>query len=173
MATNLRYLIESEDDGTFIEISPEIDLISNVDTSSTKTITSLPLESGRPINDNAVDDPLRIRLSGSVTDLIVQEGRSPDQPKQSWILLQDLKARNVLLTLVTELGVYENLLIQSIGNVENVRTGKSLQFSMSLQQVNFIDAEFTEISTDTVVNDGPAANRTEQVNKGVLNATEA
>ena len=173
MATELKYLIASGDDGQVIEISPEIDLIHTTQATSTSTITSLPVESGRNVNDNDVDDPVRIRISGSVSDMVVKEGRSPDQPKQSWVILNDLKARRVLLTLVTELGVYENLLIQSLNNGEDVRSGTSLQFNMSLQQVNFIDAEFTEISTATVTPQGPAANRTEQVNKGVLNASAA
>lgn len=173
MATELKYLIEGGEAGELIEIRPEIDLIHTVEASSTTTITSLPVESGRNVNDNAVDDPLRIRIAGSVSNLVVREGRSPDQPKQTWVILDDLKKRRVLLTLVTELGVYENLLIQSLSNGENVRNGTSLQFTMSLQQVNFIDAEFTEISTATVTPEGPAANRTEQVNKGVLNASAA
>lgn len=171
MATTLSYLIESEGDGEAIQITPEIDLIYEVGVGSTTTITSLPVETGRNINDNAVDDPVRIRLSGAVSNMLVAEGRSPDQPKQTWTLLQDLKARRVLMTLVTELGVYENLLIQSLGNDENRQTGTSLQFKMSLQQVDFVDAEFTEINKETVDSSGPAANRTEKVNKGVLNAS--
>ncbi len=167
--TGLSYLTTGTE-GVTIEVSPEIDLIFGVGFSSNKNVTGIPLESGRALNDNAVDVPSMIRISGIVSNLVIVEGRDTDQPRKTWTLLQELKRRNVLFTLITELDVYENLIITALSNNENVQTGNSLQFNMSLQQMEFVTPTFTEISVDTVDSTGEAADRTQQVNKGVLNA---
>jgi hypothetical protein len=172
MATELRYLLTQEDD-TIIELAPTVDLLYGVAVRRTKSITSLPLEHGRKIADNTVKEPTAINFSGVVSDMVIAEGRGANDgtPRETWTLLQDMQDRNVLFSLVTELGVYENLLIRSLSNMENLQTGKSLQFKMRMQEVEFVRPTFSTVSIEAVDLNGPAADRTAQVSKGVLNAS--
>lgn len=167
----LGYLLDAnEEDDALMELS--IDLIYEVGATLESEITDLPLETGRPVIDNVMDRPLILRVQAMVSDLMTSTDKASSKPRQAWTQLQAMKSRRQLLTLLTELDRYDNLLIQSLAPVENVKTGKSLQFSMMLKQVNFADVLFTDIVQEQVKAEGPAANRTTQVNKGVLNAQE-
>lgn len=170
MPTNLQFITPREGTEEFITIEPGIDLIYGVSVSGSQQVTSIPVESGRSITDNAVEDPDVITIKGVVGDLVIEENRDSDQPKNTWALLQDWKKRKLLLTLVTELDVYENLIIKRLNNNEGVSTGVSLFFTMTLQQIEFTVPQFTTLNSEVVDPVGAAANRTEQVDRGVINA---
>jgi len=150
-----------------------VDLIYNLDRTHSQTITDLPLESGRNVSDNATMAPLRVRLQGIVSNMIVAPGRNQEQPHQTWMILEEMMKTKQLLSLSSRLRFHENLMIEQLDIPENVRTGSSLQFDMTLKQVDFVKLDVSAIVRTTVDPTSPAADRTTEVNKGVLNAEDA
>lgn len=165
----LSYIID-EEGGT--EIPLQIDLIYGAETTASSSVTDIPLETGRKIVDNVIQDPLKFSLRCIVSDLVSEEGRDSSQPKKSWAQLRDLMKRKTLLTLQTQMETYENLIIKQLTSPENYQTGKSLIFDLSLAQIEFIDINVATLSAQIVAPESPATNRTSQVNLGPVQPEE-
>ncbi len=153
------------------QIDLKVDLIYSLSESLTKQVSRVPLEHGRSVGDNAVDEPTAVRLQGIVSEMSIAEGRDAGKPAQQWVALKELMRRNALFALATEMDIQSNMLITTLTRPENRSTGTSLQFDMTLTQVDFVDVEFSNVSPATVDQEGPAANRTSEVNRGVVNAS--
>lgn len=147
------------------EIALSIELIYAVDTETKSQVTDIPLETGRKVVDNVVEDPFKFNIRCIESDMT-------GDPRQIWSQLRTLKKKASLLTLETQMDRFENLLIKSISSPENMKTGESLFFDMTLIQVEFVDITSTALPVEIVSSDGPAANRTSQVNIGTINPVE-
>ena len=130
--------------------------------------TENPVESGSTLTDNAVKRPERLRLTGWVSDILPAPGNrlSRDRSADVWAEIIELFKARTPITVVTALRVYRNMLVQrAIAPVDKM-TGRSLQFTIDLEEVLFADTEIARFPPDTVAEDGPAADRTSAVEGG-------
>ena len=123
------------------------------------TKTKYPVEDGSSRTDNSVVAPESLVLRGFVSDLqpfaggfvsIADEGR----PKEAWGRIRALKNARELVTVVTTLGIYENMLITDIDASVSARSGRGLSFTINMEETLITSTELVSIPP-TVVS-GPA-----------------
>ena len=132
--------------------------------------TSYPVETGGSLVDHAVIQPRTLKLAGWVSDLLAPEGRrgSPSRGIDAWSQLTGLiKSREPFLV-VTLLGVYPSMLITSLKAPVDRTTGRALRFEMELEEVQFRALERGQRPPPVRI--GPAEDRSEEVDGGLVNA---
>ena len=130
--------------------------------------TENPVESGSTLTDNAVERRKRLRLEMWVSDVLAAPGSSvsPTRPAEAWAIISDLFANRSPVTVTTALQVYTDMLIVRAVAPRNRQTGGSLRVTMDLAQVLFADTDLARFPPARVDPDGPAADRTSQVDGG-------
>ena len=134
--------------------------------------TENPIESGSTLTDNAVKRRERLRLEGMVSDLLPAPGLSfsPDRPADAWNEIVQLFKDRTLVTVITAIRVYRNMMIVRALAPRNVRTGQALRFTLDLQEMLFSETDIARFTPATVDQGGPAADRTTEVDSGDVGA---
>lgn len=134
--------------------------------------TENPVESGSMLTDNAVKRREHLRLEGWVSDIQAAPGNtaSPDRPSDVWGTLVDLFEDRELLTVITHLRVYRNMLIVRAVAPVDKNTGRALRFTIDLMEMLFSDTALARFPPDVVDENGPASDRTSEVDRGDLPA---
>ena len=91
------------------------------------TVGGEPLEDGRQVTDHAVAREERLTLTGLVSDF-----RGSQKPADAWKAVRELHQTLTPLRVVTEWGVYKEMLIF---RCEAVTKGRGLQFTLELHEV--------------------------------------
>ncbi len=98
-------------------------------------VTQFPVENGTVISDHIINDPIRLSISGIVSDSPIRFlsffNRSTDAFNRL-IRIHELKER---ITVVTGIKIYENMVMTSLNVPREVGTGQALNFSMEFQQI--------------------------------------
>ena len=134
--------------------------------------TSYPVETGGSLVDHAVIQPRTLKLVGWVSDLLAPEGRrgSPSRGSDAWLQLNRLVESREPFLAVTMLGSYPSMLITSLKAPVDRTTGRALRFEMELEEVQFRSLERGQRPPPVRI--GPAGDRSEEVNRGLVNARE-
>jgi hypothetical protein len=114
------------------------------------TKTKYPIESGSSRTDNAVMEPKALVLQGWVSDLLPLTGGivsipGPGRTKEAWTRLNELMAKLEPLTAITTLGIYENMFIASIDAPVDESTGRTLKFTMLMEEILFSETEVVQL----------------------------
>lgn len=111
--------------------------------SAESTVTRFPVENGVSITDHIVNEPKRLRIEGFVSNASLRSGGGSfsQRAQNAFNELFELRDDRALLSVVSDLKVYQNMAIVSI-NVPKDRGGAtSVNFTVDLIQVtkaNFI-----------------------------------
>ena len=132
--------------------------------------TSYPVETGGSLVDHAVVQPRTLKLVGWVSDLLAPEGRrgSPSRGSDAWLQLNRLVESREPFLAVTMLGAYPSMLITSLKAPVDRTTGRALRFEMELEEVQFRALERGQRPPPVRI--GPAEDRSEEVDGGLVNA---
>ena len=132
--------------------------------------TSYPVETGGSLVDHAVVQPRTLKLVGWVSDLLAPEGRrgNPSRGSDAWLQLNRLVESREPFLVVTMLGVYPSMLITSLKAPVDRTTGRALRFEMELEEVQFRALERGQRPPPVRI--GPAEDRSEEVDRGLVNA---
>ena len=132
--------------------------------------TSYPVETGGSLVDHAVVEPRTLKLVGWVSDLLAPEGRrgSPSRGIDAWLQLTRLLESREPFLVVTLLDVYPSMLITSLKAPVDRTTGRALRFEMELEEVQFRALERGQRPPPVRI--GPAEDRSEEVDGGLVNA---
>lgn len=132
--------------------------------------TENPVESGSVLTDNAVKRRERLRLEGWVSDILPAPGNelSPNRQPDVWSEIVQIFENKTLLTVYTGLRVYNNMVISRAVAPVNRNTGRALRFTIDLAEMLFSDTDISRFPPDEVAEDGPAADRTSEVDRGDL-----
>ena len=132
--------------------------------------TSYPVETGGSLVDHAVVQPRTLKLVGWVSDLLAPEGRrgNPSRGIDAWLQLTRLIESGEPFLAVTLLGVYPSMLITSLKAPVDRTTGRALRFEMELEEVQFRALERGQRPPPVRI--GPAEDRSEEVDGGLVNA---
>ena len=157
-ATSLLYVVK------FSKIdSIELDASISETHSSTVDVTEHPVESGFNVSDHARPAPESIQIEAFVSNTpfsidsphagdytspvgITYGWQSlsrgePDRADIAYSALRDLKDLGAIITVVTALRTYEDMIITSLTVPRDADTGNGLRFSISLKQVRVVDAQ--------------------------------
>lgn len=176
-------LLDNINFGLFGSESTEIDAISGVidiypeeSHNLPVTKTKYPVEDGSSRTDNFVVEPENLVLKGLVSDLqpeflglvnIADKTRS----KEAWGRLRELKNSGEFVSVVTLLGLYENMLIVNIDATINKDTGQSLFFTITLEEALIAETEIVQLAP-VKLND-PAKTKGSDINGGQKQSEQA
>lgn len=122
---------------------------------------SEPLEDGRDVTDLAVAQPAELQFTAVVSDFGGASGAR--NPREAWGEIRRIHAGSELMTIVSEWGAYENMLI-----TRAVATpyGRGMSIDLEITEVLIAGQVATQARQARPVASSPAANRTEEVARG-------
>ncbi|MEM0173063.1 MAG: hypothetical protein QXI16_00990 [Sulfolobaceae archaeon] len=101
----------------------------------TSRATQFPVENGTMISDHIINEPVRLAITGIVSDSPVRYfsffNRSTDAYNRL-VRIHELKER---ITVVTGIKVYNNMILTSLTVPRDNSTGQALNFVMEFQQI--------------------------------------
>ena len=115
-----------------------------------------PLEDGRNVTDHAVARQERLVLTGWVSDF-----NGGDRPREAWETLRRLHKSVAIMRVVTEWGVYDNMLIRRAEAPQNAR---GMRFTLELEEVIFVGVADNELPAENL--SGPAQGRSGEITRG-------
>ena len=136
----------------------------------TTSITSLPIETGGVLTDNAYNEPDVLTMKGFTSDMraidplgVVSVASNPEtRAKEAYRRLRLMRDRLEPVSVITLLGTYDSMMISGIRAVKNVGTGMALVFDITLKQVSFAETESVSLPP-TILKD---VNQASTVNAG-------
>ena len=121
------------------------------------TIGGAPLEDGTRVTDHAIVSSEEVTLTGFVSDW-----SGGDRPGQAWEAIRALNATLTPVRVVTEWGVYPEMLITEADAPKGGRRG--LRFTLKLTWVNRVGIADNELPASEL--SGPATGRSGIVERG-------
>ncbi len=131
--------------------------------SFTSQLTTNPIEAGSLINDHVIDNPDTLFLEGIISDSkvkilsgvqdIIERGfGSTARSKNAFDFIKQLKENHTVVTVVSGLTCYNNMVITSFTPLRNPTTGKALRFSMQLQKLIVAISHIFELRPSDLLN---------------------
>ena len=118
-----------------------------------------PIEDGSRITDHVVAMPTKVSMIGYVSDISV----GPDAAADSWERIRELHRNKEILRVITEYGVYDEMVIRT---ADTTATTRGLQFNIQLQQIVRVGVGRSEVISVPASDNNPAAQRNEEVPGG-------
>ncbi len=130
-------------------------------------VTDHAVEVGANISDHARPKPITLTIDGLISNTPVSleqakrvrqltgfefvstapsesKTRSPGYAEQAFSLLENLRTQGALLSVVTPMRSYDNLVITSLSVPQSARTGEALSFKLSLKQIRLVSNNITD-----------------------------
>lgn len=166
----------------------ELDVAISRTHTSELDITEHPVEEGADFIDHARLKSSKLTIEGLISNTPMNRAQmsranetqgittAPNDPpvqerpgfaEEAYRKLLELQAAGTLLTVVTRLRVYDNMLIASLTVPEDSRTGDALRFNATFQQVRIVSNKITQ----TVVTKEPKAKPKKDTGKQVAKPT--
>ena len=141
------------------------------------TKTSYPVESGASLTDHAVREPDKLKLEGWVSDLLPSSEAGQGAPVSersvvAWDEIGRLMTAREPLTAVTSLGVSRDMLITKASAPVDRTTGRSLQFTLELEEIQFRSLAGITGEELAPTAGGPAEGRVGQTIRGHVETPE-
>lgn len=113
-------------------------------------VTNYPVEDGTIVSDHILKLPDVIVLSGLVTDTPLNIFASFNRSILAFQQLVNIFENRQIVQVTTGIKVYQNMAITSLDVPRNIRTGQTLTFNITLQQINFDDTIQVLAESDNV-----------------------
>jgi len=144
------------------------DGILNIQHSRQLTITENPVETGASIVDHSYVMPAELTMTVMMSDVhrSIYPGQFEGTKSRSiaaWDILKTIQASRIPVSVFTPLGIYNNMLIQSIQATETAKTVHSLSAEVQLREIPVARIKTVKISS--------APQTTGSTNLGQLEAT--
>lgn len=129
----------------------------------TAVATEFPVEAGATISDHVKQNPFRLTLTGIVGDapVFLDDTAMPvvqQRPRKAYDMLRAVKAAGQAVDVVTSLGTYESMVIESVAVSKSSTTGTALSASVSMKQINIV-------ASSTVIVQAPKVPRNKATTK--------
>ena len=116
------------------------DAFLKLDHSSTLKITEHPVQSGASITDHAFLEPKILTMEIGMSD--AESSFIPGQFTQSWSrsasafeVLRELQAQRIPVQILTRLGLYKNMLVETISAPDDFMTLFSLKVTVTFKEI--------------------------------------
>ena len=173
MTTNFGFLYGESPD--IEKISGVADIYYDENHSATVTKTKYPVEDGSSRTDNFVVEPEVLIMKGLVSDLEESDSGLVDiedgqRSKEAWGRIIALKNSGELVSVITLLGIYQNMLVVSADASVNKDSGRSLFFTITLEETLIAETEIVQLAPAKL--SGPAATKGSDINGGQKQSEE-
>jgi hypothetical protein len=111
------------------------------------TVTEKPVEDGSVISDTVVLQNAKLAISGIFVD-----DRAGKSWGEKWQALQEIRRQRQPFSVVTSLGVYENMIFTNISTDRDVATAGALFFDADLIQIRIISGQSVRVPVAAVSN---------------------
>lgn len=132
-------------------IALELDAIITETPEYTATPTKNAVETGSDVTDHVAIDHEKVTIEGFVTDTPVNIIRTiggiftndtfSNQTQQAFDFITELYQKREPFDFVGTVKVYRNMIITSLRIPRDSKTGKSLSFTMTLEQMTFVESQ--------------------------------
>ena len=103
----------------------------------TASVSSFSLESGAQVCDHVIVNPDDVSIVFSMTNT----GGGQETARDVFETFKRMRDERQLLELITEHYVYENMVLTSVSPMHQAPSKGALNFSIKLQQINFVQME--------------------------------
>lgn len=115
-----------------------LDAVISEDHVYNSRVTNYPVEDGRIISDHIINEPVTLQITGVVSDTPLAIFAPFNRSINAFNDLVEVHNRRELITVVTGIKVYTNMVITSLQVPRNIQSGQSLTFVIDMQKV-FLD----------------------------------
>lgn len=121
------------------------------------TITDHPIEAGGFVTDHVYENPRVLDVTGEITDSPVSffsalNGISNRRIEAKDQLVALYEAREVI-TVVTGLEIYDDMVMENLTFPRNQQTGQRLQFSVTFKQISLVASEIVGVAAEKAAPD--------------------
>jgi hypothetical protein len=146
------------------------DAFLRVDHISKLNITEHPVETGANVSDHAFVEPQELTIEIGMSDVSKslvagQFNTGKSRSVTAYKLLKELQGQRIPLQIYTRLGVYKNMLIETISAPDDYKTRYSLNVTVTFKEVIMAQTKTVKISARSQV--------TDSTNKGNVQPVEA
>lgn len=106
--------------------------------------SQFPIENGSEISDQIITKPMELSIEGVITPMSLYDtfnAPSPTRVLDAFSNFERLIAAKLLVTIVTGLKVYENMLISDFQVDRTAQNGAALPFTMRLKEVRKVSTQ--------------------------------
>ena len=115
-----------------------------------ETITGRePLEDGTEVTDHAVAQSAQLTLEGWVSDF-----NGGQRPRAAWDAIRELQKSKAAVTVITEIGLYHNMLIYRAETPQDIR---GIRFSIELREIQRVGVVDSELPPSALTNEQEAS----------------
>lgn len=134
--------------------------------------TEFPVEDGSSITDNVIKRPDKLQLTGWVSDITPFPGvpLTIDRSTAVWGQILAMMNSKTLITVITHLRVYNNMIINRVRAPVNRTTGRSLRFTIDLREIIIATTEQATFSEEEAQPGTAAEGRQSKTDRGEIAA---
>lgn len=122
-----------------------IDASIQEDHTTEVTKTEHPVEKGANITDHVEIRPDTLSVEGVVSDAPLREDvistSGASRSVDAFTRLQNIQKEKLLVTVVTGLKTYTNMILRTLSPVRNAKTGKALRFNARFEEVRIVESD--------------------------------
>lgn len=139
--------------------------ISETQTITTE-VTEFPIEDGSIVSDHSIIKPKTLQIRAIISDTPIKflggldnaadlisnvfADESSKPSKRGWEDLRDILEARDILTISTELSVFENMVLQTMSSTSDKDTGRALVIDMTFKEILTVETEERKLSTKEV-----------------------
>lgn len=117
------------------------------------TVTSNPIEDGKTINDNIVNDPEKITIEGFITNdpirilggVLNESVNDENRSQTAFDALYELFNNKTLVNVVSHFKVYKDMAFENLTIPRNQTSGKAIRFTADLVKIVKVKSELVTI----------------------------
>jgi hypothetical protein len=144
------------------------DAIIRADHTSSLTITEHPVQTGAAITDHSYINPTMLTMEVGMTD--VAQGIVPGQFSGSWSrsvkafqVLKELQQTRIPFQVLTRLGLYKNMLIETLSVPDDYKTLYGLRATVTMREIMVATVQTVKISARPQITDKTVRGNVEPV----------
>ena len=114
--------------------------------------TQFPLENGSFVSDHVVVEPIRLNIRGIVSDTPINLLSDFNRSIDNFNRLTRLFETKSIISVITGIRVYRNMVMTSLRVPRDVESGQSLTFEIDLQEMKFVNQNFSYFTNQPFIN---------------------
>lgn len=129
-----------------------LDATLSEDHSFTAKATQFPLENGSFVSDHVEVAPIRLNIRGIISDTPLNMLSDFNRSIDNFNRLTRLFETKAILSVITGIRVYQNMVMTSLNVPRDVETGQSLTFEIDLQEMRFVSQNLVYFQNQPFIN---------------------
>lgn len=128
------------------------DAIFTIQHDNSLNITEHPIQTGADIADHAYEEACRLTFDIGMSDVMKSfiKGQFTNNKSRSisaYLKLRELQKQRLPITVVTKLGTYTNMMVETISSTEDNKTTYGLRVTVVLKQIFVVNVATVKISS--------------------------